>query len=168
VVFWKLYPNHGVTQLRKINPSLFMYLYRKDRIWIKKNSSRQKRINNIERVNWKERDDNIALMIERAAIKIFSNDPPRRVTTTGIGNELGHRALFEKHLNKLPKCEAALKKYIEEKASFQIRRIQYFVEKLNKEHEEIQEWKIKRHIGFKTTQSKEIQDAIEEQINLFK
>lgn len=142
-------PNLSITQLRKLNGSLYLFLYRKDKEWLKDHSPRVKRkvINN--RVDWYQRDRFIRDEIEKVILQIMNQAPPIRITISRIGTEIGQRDLLQKHLNKLPMSKMLLSNRIEDKQTFQIRRVQYILRNLKNGKSEIRDWKVIRLAGLK-------------------
>lgn len=62
---------------------------------------------------------------------------------------MGLKALFDKHLNKLPLTKAYLNSVTETVEDFQIRRVEWAVKELDRQGEEIREWKIMRLAGLR-------------------
>jgi predicted RNA-binding Zn-ribbon protein involved in translation (DUF1610 family) len=154
----------SVTQIRKNNPALYIYLYRNDKEWLKENSPKKVGQSKITIVDWENRDLLISEEIIEATKSILNYVPPRRVTISGIGNKIGKRNILQKHLNKLPKSKAALNNIIENTVTFQIRRVRFILKMLGEKSEEITEWRVKRLAGLKNPLDYEVEPFIKESL----
>jgi uncharacterized protein YkvS len=138
------------TELCKVLPGLYIWLYRHDRKWLDENSPKKKRTTYVnKRVDWSKRDNEIFLLAKKAVKTIFEKDPPVRVTISAVGKIIRFRALLEKHIKKLPKTAAFLASRTETVEAFQIRRITWAVTKLENANETIVPWKVVRLASLK-------------------
>jgi hypothetical protein len=83
-----------------------------------------------------------------------------------IGATLGLKALLEKHLDKLPKTKVYLKSVVETVEDFQIRRIEWAVEELDRRGEEVKEWKILRLAGLKGECGERVRNTLEKVLRM--
>jgi DNA-binding MarR family transcriptional regulator len=152
-------PDKGKTELRQMNKVLFTWLYRNDREWLNNNSPAKKRVNNgYIRVDWDSRDKEILPKVEGIVKDMLnSKEKPERISISKIGSKLGIRALLEKHLDKLPRTKAYLDSVKESGRDFRVRRIKWAIRELEKEGQELKEWRIIRKAGIR----KEYQENIE-------
>lgn len=152
-------PDKGKTELRQMNAALFTWLYRNDREWLNNNSPVKKRVNNgYARVDWDIRDKEILAKVEGIVKNMLdSKEKPERISISRIGSKLGIRALLEKHLDKLPRTRAYLDSVKESDRDFRIRRMKWAIRELEKEGQELKEWRIIRKAGIR----KEYQENIE-------
>lgn len=159
------YPQHTRTELRKINPSLYMRLYRSDKEWLSKNSPDKvnKKVNN-QRVNWHVRDLQILEEVQNAYTELKNGVKPKRITISKLGKLTKRSSLLEKKLHKLPKTKEFINNIIESVEEFQIRRIKRTVEQLDKE--DLLLWKIRRKAGIKESFYKNLDVKIENFITM--
>ncbi len=148
----KQYLDATKTELRKLSPALYIRLYRSDRIWLNDNSPQLQKpsaaVNN--RVDWKQRDREVKVKIEKVVEEILQKEKPDRITLTKIGTLTGLKALLEKKLDKLPLTKAYLKKVVESVEMFQERRIRWAIDRLNKQGQDIKVWKVMKLAGLKS------------------
>lgn len=143
-------PTASRTELRRFWPSLYSWLYRNDRLWLMENMPRpmrQRYRNN--RVDWKQRDLEIASEISEAIAHIKSNAPPVRVSVSRVGKEIGRLSLLEHHLDKLPRCRELLEKSTETIEAFRMRRVHFTAQDLREKSEEMVKWKLERLAGLR-------------------
>lgn len=98
------FPKYSRTELRKINPSLYMRLYRNDKEWLFKNSPEKvnKKINN-QRVNWHVRDLQILEEVQDAFNELENSVKPIRITISKLGKLIKRSSLLEKSWINFPK-----------------------------------------------------------------
>ncbi|GAB4525531.1 MAG: hypothetical protein Tsb0014_04980 [Pleurocapsa sp.] len=77
---------------------------------------------------------------------------------------MGLKALLEKHLGKLPRTRAYLESVKETVEDFQIRRIEWAVQELDRQGEEILEWKIMRLACLRENCSERVRKFLEQQL----
>lgn len=132
--FIKQYPDKSRSELRKLNPALYTWLYRNCKEWIQKNSPKRKEVVNcISRIDWEKRDNELLLRVKEVVKEIIdSEEKPERITISRVGSKLRIRALLEKHLSKLPRTQKYLKEKMESIKDFQIRRIEWAIKELIK------------------------------------
>ena len=120
-------PNSTVVNIRNKSNGVYMWLYRNDKSWLKRNIPlRNSPISRINRVNWSDLDKSISSKVFLAA-EIIRSEQNRvmQVTVSSIGKEIGHLAVLQKHLKKLPLSEKALSECIETRENYAIRRIKW-------------------------------------------
>jgi len=156
-------PGKGKTELRQMDKALFTWLYRNDREWLNDNSPAKKRVNNgYIRVDWNSRDKEILPKVKDVVKNMLdSKDKPERISISKIGSKLGIRALLEKHLDKLPRTKAYLDSVKESDKDFRIRRIKWAIQELEKEGQELKEWRILRKAGIRKEYQENIKIELE-------
>lgn len=155
------YPRLSKTELRKMNPSVYMWLYRNDRNWLNANSpNRIGRSSPIQRIDWNKRDKEIANEIIPTTINLLTQHKPRRITISYIGKQLGKLSILEKHIDKLPLTKFILKEVTESTEEFQRRRVAWAIEKLTLKGESLDSWKIKKLAGLKANIDIELNNTI--------
>jgi hypothetical protein len=161
-----------ITELRAISPKLYTWLYRNDGEWLKDNypssEQRNKPLNGLVRVDWKKRDEEIAMKVESIVYTILSEkNNLTRVTKNEIGRRLGKLAWFLKYLDQLPKTLVIVNKSIETVEQFQIRRIKNVVGELRKTNASIKEWKVIRAAGLKKEFAQSLKEVITNELNSY-
>ncbi len=150
-------PKLSKTEIRKLAPDVYIWLYRHDKQWLNNNSPKlQQPTSLINRIDWNQRDNEILEQVKDVVIKLKKIEKPVRITVGTIGKNIGLKALLEKHLDKLPETRKYLQLVTETLEDYQIRRIQWAVKELNSKGEEIKEWKILRLAGLRKDLSYEV------------
>lgn len=162
----KKYPSQSRTELRKLNPALYSWLYRNCKQWMQKNSPIKKGPSNVtSRINWEERDNEILLRVTEVVEAIInSKGKPEQITISLIGSKLGIRSMIQKHLNKLPRTKKCLEEKIESTKDFQIRRIEWAIKELKFQGKELKPWLIFRTAGIRTEYHGYLIQEVEERI----
>lgn len=158
----KDYPELSKTQLRKLKPATYSFLYRNDREWLHSNSPARviKKVNN-NRVDWNERDNEILLQVKAAYEKLKNNkEKAKRISVSSLGGSIGKRALFEKHLDKMPMTKKFIESVIESEQEFRKRRVKNVIKEMGRSGKEVKAWKVLRKAGIKTKFKKQVQNII--------
>ncbi|MFV2048494.1 TnsD family Tn7-like transposition protein [Metabacillus sp. YM-086] len=161
------YPAHSKTELRKIRPDVYMWLYRHDRVWLDGNSPNKKSPEvKQERVNWEERDEKLLAEIKKV-INAWDhqNEKPKRITLRAVGCKINELSLLENCKDKIPRTIEYIQSVEEKIEDFQIRRIQWVVEQLIPNGEEVLEWKIYRQAGLRPNASFKVKRFISTCVN---
>ncbi|WP_341299705.1 TnsD family Tn7-like transposition protein [Lysinibacillus sp. FSL H8-0500] len=147
----ELYPNHSKTELRKMHPAVYTYLYRYDRNWLEMNSPKpasRKAIN--KRVDWEQRDEELLEKVKKATANLLARtENLRRITIKALGDEIGESALLEQQLHKLHKTKIYIENVKESEAEFRMRRIRCVIEQMRENGESFQYWKVIKRAGIK-------------------
>lgn len=153
------YPEFSRTQLRKINSSLYMRLYRYDKEWLLENSpAKVKQEYDPKRVNWHERDLQILKEVKVAVVELRNSQKPIRLTLSKIGIKIRRLSLLERKLYKLPLTRKYIDDVSESIEEFQKRRIKWSIEQLNLE--DLSLWRIRREAGIKASFYSKLDDEI--------
>lgn len=157
-----LYSNKSKTELRRIAPDVFTFLYRNDLEWLNANSPVKKRVQiPNKRVDWEKRDKELL-----ESVKVFLNkwdlntERLTKITITSIGKKLNKLALLQKKADKLPLTMNYIREAAENTVSFQKRRVAFRMRKSKEENEQILEWKIYRKAGLRSTVSNDVKRFI--------
>ncbi|MDP4086128.1 MAG: TnsD family transposase [Bacillota bacterium] len=156
------YPEKSKTELRKMVPDVYAYLYRNDRDWLNDNSPVKKRIQTPnQRVDWENRDKELLKQVKKV-VQTWDKEveKPTKITITSIGKKINELSLLQKKADKLPKTIAYIDKVSEDTVDFQKRRVEFTLEKLKKENEPILEWKVYKKAGLRPTVSNEVKRLI--------
>jgi len=162
------YPDKSKTELRQLNKAVYAWLYRNDKEWLKFNSPEPIYRYKNTRVDWDKRDKEILPKVKTVVEEMLnSTEKPERITISLIGNKLGIRGLLEKHLDKLPLTKQYLDSVEESRRDFQLRRIKWAVQKLEKEGQELKLWKILRRAGIRKEYIRELENEVLEIIKRY-
>lgn len=144
------YPQKSIKQLREVEKALYMRLYRDDKEWLKANSPNPLKKTSTTRIDWNKRDDEILEKVKGAVESLLNpNNKPVRVTIGKVGYLIGERALFEKKFDKLQRTKRYLQEKVETVEQFTERRIEYVIDDMYKNNEELKTWIILRKSGIK-------------------
>jgi hypothetical protein len=126
----------GISELRRMAPVLYCWLYRHDREWFRENSPAHLAFAFQGRgVDWKARDEDLAARVVSAALELKRNpDRRRRVTTRSIGQALKLAPFLRMHLCKLPRTKLALEAQVESTEEFALFRIRRATESFAVNH----------------------------------
>ena len=143
-------PELSKTEIRKLAPNIYAWLYRRDRAWLNENSPKLKKPkSSVDKVDWIVRDREILDQVQSTVNKLRIVNKPVRITVSKIGTTIGLKALLEKHLDKLPQTKAYLESVTETVEEFQNRRIEWAIRELDRRGEEKKDWKILRLAGLR-------------------
>ena len=150
------YPQSTKTELRKLSPATYAWLDRKDREWLNENSpALPQPVATGERVDWEKRDLEVLDRVKASVNSIAQTEIPVRVTMSRIGKSLakprlcriGLLALLEQHLDLMPLTRDYLGSVTESIDDFQIRRIRWAVNELDRRGEQVLAWRVVRLAG---------------------
>jgi Tn7-like transposition protein D/TniQ len=120
------YSDATKTELRKLSPATYAWLYRHDRDWLNGNSpALQQPTATNERVDWVKRDLEVLDRVKLAVAAMLLARKPQRLTISGIGKAIGLLALLEQHLKLMPMTGDYLGNVMESIEDFQIQRIMW-------------------------------------------
>jgi Tn7-like transposition protein D/TniQ len=157
----KQYPQATKTMLRKISPAAYMWLYRYDRVWLNTNSpALQRPVATKDRVDWAQRDLEVLDLVKASVEEIIKAEIPVRVTMSRIAKSIGFAALLEQHLDLMPVTGDYLAGVTESIDDFQIRRIRWAVNELDRRGEPLMEWRVIRLAGLGAGISTEVRDVL--------
>lgn len=160
-------PELSKTEIRKLAPDIYAWLYRRDRAWLNTNSPKPKKPkSSVDRVDWSVRDTEVLAQVKDAVLHLINSDKPIRITIGKVAVTIGRKALLEKHLDKMPQTKDYLESVAETVEDFQIRRIKWAVKELNLRGEEVKEWKILRVAGLRENCDEKVRLTIEEELSL--
>ena len=156
------YPEKSKTELRKMVPDVYAFLYRNGRDWLNTHSPVKKRIQtSYQRVDWEKRDKELLRKVKKVILNWEENaEKPSKITVTSIGRKLNELSLLQKKADKLPKTMDYIEKVSEDTVTFQKRRVEFTLQKLRKENEPILEWKVYKKAGLGPTVSNEVKRLI--------
>ncbi len=159
----KLNEQKSRTELRKTNTALYTWLYRNDRRWLMEHSPKPMRvIATKSRVDWGKRDKEILALVQTEVTRILTSEgKPERISISRIGKRVGCLSLLEKHLDKMPKTKSYLESVRERVEDFQMRRIKWAMQEIEREGLDIQWWRIVRKAGIRGRAAEQLRERFE-------
>lgn len=163
----KEYPEKSKTELRKIAPDVYTFLYRHDRNWLTEFSPTKKKPQpHKPRINWEKRDEEIVQALKKVLQTWDTDDDkPIRITCTSLGTKINKLSLLQSYGEKLPITMKFISEVSEDIVTFQKRRVEFWIQKLNEESEPITEWKVYKKAGLRPTISNEVKRFISLKVN---
>ena len=152
----------GITDLRKLNPALYAWLYRQNPNWLKQYSPKlDKGGNNAEdRVNWPRRDYELCKELLRKVYSLVSDKNSRRITKTLLAKSIGMQSLVEKNKEKLPLCYLVFERYTESITKYQCRRVWLAYQALLEDNEPVFAWKLYRQAAIRNNAAHDVHQLI--------
>lgn len=118
------YPEASKTEIRRLVPALYAWLYRNDREWLVTNElTRKPQCKGKSRYDWSAIDTKLSGQLVAAADDIRSASPPVRVTIASLERGVGRSGWFYSRRGKLPLSKLALDHLVEKLELFQCRRV---------------------------------------------
>lgn len=155
------HPQATKTMLRRQASVTYTWLYRHDRDWLTQNSPPPRRpVPQSRRVDWQQRDQEILTQMQQAVERLLAEEKPVQITMSRVGKAIGHLSLIEQHLDQMPLTQAYLESVVETMEAFQIRRVEWAAEQLDRQGEIALHWKIVRMAGLRPGYSEEVERAI--------
>ncbi|WP_162271994.1 TnsD family Tn7-like transposition protein [Cytobacillus oceanisediminis] len=161
------YPEKSKTELRKLVPDVYAFLYRNAPDWLNEFSPLKKKIQTPnQRVDWEQRDKELLKKVKQL-IRTWDRDceKPTRITVTSIGKKLKKLAMIENYAVKLPTTMDYIIKNTEDTVAYQKRRVEFIIQKLSYTGEPISEWKIHRLAGLKQSVSDDVKRFVTLKVN---
>ena len=126
-------PDKGRLELRRLGKYTCTWLCRNDREWWEKNTPAKKFVQAYSNVDWETRDKEILQHVKQTVHEILESDErPQRISLRLIKTRSGLKS-FDLQLDKLPLTKSFINSVIETPMDLHKRRIQWAIEKLNKE-----------------------------------
>ncbi|MBM7841609.1 TnsD family Tn7-like transposition protein [Herpetosiphon giganteus] len=145
----KVFPQFGVSQLRKRFSASYAWLYRNDKAWLVLHTpARSSRIIRTNRVSWPARDKLLAQAVQEAATRILSQEQwPNQMTLGAIGREAACLPILQQHLDKLPQTADRLKSLVETREEWAVRRLQWTINQAQNQGLILKGWEIVQRSG---------------------
>lgn len=146
------HPSVERSELRRIEPALWAWLYRNDRRWLFKQSPAPKprRVPN-ERVNWAARDSQLALdLLDQARSILEAPGRPVQITQSELARRSGRMSLLSKRFrDRLPLAAATAEKLAESREAFARRRIGWAASQCLEDGRAPLSWDLARSAGLR-------------------
>lgn len=112
-------PNIGVKAVRVLEPATFMWLYRHNREWLTEESAKLSKAprQNHSNVDWDARDEALAQQVKETALKLFEENPHKRILLWMIYQRLPDLKAKLAKLERLPLTKSAIKTALKYKQS---------------------------------------------------
>lgn len=157
----KQYPSKSKTEIRKIEPAAFSYLYRHDQEWLNSHSPKNRaNIPSSKRVNWKKRDQEVLMIAISAAEQLRSRKKLKKITHKAVSNEVGLTAMLEKHLDKMPETKKYLDKVVESDRDFRARRVIHALNEIKEKGGVVKHWAVFRAAGIRKEYYAEAEEVL--------
>ncbi len=129
--------------------SAYAWLYRHDKQWLLNvNKQYRKTPKNInQRIDWHSRDIAAVRQLIRIRIKYDEQLESPRYTRRWFMSKMDCRSQVEKNIKKLPLVGLFFKRFCEDVADYQIRRITHAVTQLKTQGEDFKRWRVLRTSG---------------------
>ncbi|HML31958.1 TnsD family transposase [Sporomusa sphaeroides] len=159
----RMFPDKCRTEIRKMVPAVYTWLYRNDREWLFVNLPPPIRKNRCvkPRVDWDERDRRICSAIRSTVPVLKEKEPLVRISISLLGKHLGCLSLLQKHLGKLPRTREYLKLVLETVDQFQDRRILHVIKQMKSTGIDPTTWKVMRKAGLKKGMEGKVESIIQ-------
>lgn len=133
-------------KIRKSNEGLYSWLTKYDKEWLRDNC---RKMNNISpMVDWEKRDeellDKVKVVVEEMCI-----GKPQRICWSTIGGKLGVSGWLSKRKDKLPITKAYIESVMESITDFQVRKVEWAIDELEKQGKEFTKWNLIEMSGVK-------------------
>lgn len=164
-------PEMTKTDLRKIQPKDFTWLYKYDQQWLEENSPTLRRGQKYadKRVDWGKRDEELSKKVKLIIDEELSGKmKPIRICVSSIGKKVGRLALLQKHIEKLPLTMTVIETYAESIDDIQVRRVKWVANQLRAKRESLEDWKIIREAGLRKSHSQRVAEQIEVEVMCLK
>lgn len=141
----------SLTELRQLNKALYTWLYRNDKSWLIEHSPNPTRVITANsRVDWGKRDEEILALVRTEVTRILTSDgKPERISISRIGKRIGYLSMLEKHLSMMPQTKSYFDSVRESVEEFQMRRIKWAIQEIEREGQDLQWWRIVRKAGIR-------------------
>lgn len=140
------YPDKSSNKIRRNNDGLYAWLKKYDSQWLEQNYRRIK--TKVNSVDWGKRDAELLPLVKEVVVKM-KEGKPERITWTTIGSKLGISGWLSKKKEKLPLVKAYIESEVESLKEFQIRKIRWAIEELERQGKEITLWNLAETAGVK-------------------
>ena len=154
-------PDKSSNMIRKDDETLYTWLSRYDREWLSQNLRRTTRIAN--RVDWNKRDKELLPKVKEV-VEGMRQGKPQRITWSTVGSKLGISGWFSKNRNKLPLVKEYMESVVETLEEFQVRKVKWAIDELEREGKALTMWNIAEKAGVKPNYMKAILKEIQKML----
>ncbi|MGI0484865.1 TnsD family Tn7-like transposition protein [Pantanalinema rosaneae CENA516] len=115
-------------------------------------------------MDWQTRDEQILAQVRAIVQELLATEKPIRITVSRVAKEIGQLALIEQHLNQMLLTKAYLDSVVESVEDYQIRRVRWAAEILDRRGERVESWKVVRLAGLRPDYSEKVEQAIDQAV----
>lgn len=138
-------PTLSRNKLKNNNETLYTWLIRYDKEWLDSNSPN---IRNYKFIDWEKRDKELLPEVKKI-VENMKCGKPQRISWTIIGGKLGNCGLLFKNKDKLPLAKEYIEANMETLKEFQIRKIIWAIDELERENKSVTKWSLIEKSGVK-------------------
>ena len=149
-------------KIRKDHEGLYTWFLKYDREWLHKNS-RISTFTAPKTVDWDKRDAELLPKVKQV-VKGLYDGRPQRITWSTVGSRLGIGGWLAKRKEKLPLVKAYMDSVVESLEKFQIRKIGWALDELEREEKQLTFWNLVEMAGVKPKYMKSIEKDIKKMI----
>ncbi|MAE87719.1 MAG: hypothetical protein CMB80_33605 [Flammeovirgaceae bacterium] len=139
----------SITQIRRIKPTEYAYLYRHDKVWLLSQKYTPNSPTRLFKVDWNNRDHQILFKLKESYNNLKLNFPKKRRSKSLLLRLSKSETLFNQNMAKMPKCKAFLNDYSESLQNHRKRRLVLSFKTLSKQEVPVKQWKLLRHAGIR-------------------
>jgi hypothetical protein len=152
------FPEASITQLRIMEPALYMSLWRRDKQWLELNSPHRSNRppGGPVRTDLDVRDSTIAAAIRLAGKSLLKTQPLVRLTRTALLREANSLWVSSKKICNMPKTSLALDANVESRVAFAVRKVNYAANDLRARGIECVEWRLVRTANLRPDLAKHV------------
>jgi len=151
------YPDKSSNQIRRNNDGLYAWLKKYDSEWLEQNYRRIKTV--VNTVDWAKRDVELLSQVKEV-VREMKEGKPERITWTTIGSKLGISGWLSRRKDKLPLTTEYINSVVESLQEFQIRKIKWAVDELEREGKDVKLWALVEKAGVKPRYMKALSQEI--------
>ncbi|GAB3328231.1 TnsD family Tn7-like transposition protein [Marivirga atlantica] len=156
-------PTMSISQLRSLNPALFIYLYKVNKEWIINQKYPISKRNNRKPIDWKKRDQEWLFNIIKGLRKLNKKGFKNRISDNVLIRLSGHESTFLKNKARLPACMSFIKKKAESPLEYRKRRLLQVSDSYSRGYYVPPKWRLYREAGIRKEYiSKDIEILAEE------
>jgi hypothetical protein len=158
------YQDAGMKFIRGKCAKLYKWLYRHDTAWLKAHLPARRSVQTqVSPVDWQQRDQQLAQLVETSAQQLrHQAGNPRQITLAAIGRDIGQQALLQQHLHRLPMTARLVEDFVETRAAYALRRVQWAVKQFEEEQYAPKRWELIKKAGIERVMAMpQIREAVE-------
>lgn len=149
-------PELSRNKLKMLDETLYTRLYRYDKEWLEVHSPS---IKMTRQSYWDKKDAELLPKVIAVVNDMYCGKPERILWTT-VGGKLGIGGWLTKKKDKMPQVKAFLEQRVETLQEYQIRKLCFGIDRLEKEGEVVTKWKLLEKAGVKPRYIDSLKDNV--------
>lgn len=141
-------PKYTITELRRLKPGIYSFLYRNNRQWLVNQKYPNKNKELKTRVDWQQRDELLTAELKGALLLMKTQYPKRRITKSILLKLSNMDSMFRVNTKKMPISSEFLEAKTETSEEYRRRLIEAY-KSMTKSKEPISYWKLLRTAGIR-------------------